>query len=380
MPHTAITYLDNSATTPVCREAADKALYMMTDCFGNPSSLHSLGYEAELEIASARKTIASLLGTKPACITFTSGGTEGNNLAILGGAAAKQRAGRHIVTTAVEHASVAQACSELERQGYAVTRITPDKDGMITAAMVADACRPDTVLVSVMMVNNETGARFPIEQMVPAVRRAAPAALFHCDAVQSFGKLPIHLTRLEADMLTISAHKIHGPKGCGALYVRQGVRLLPRVFGGSQERGLRPGTEAAPLIAAFGAAAAVNPPPQALDAHYRALDERLRQGLAALDGVVLHLPAQRVPYILNLSLPGIRSETMLHFLSQRGIFVSSGSACSKGARSPVLTAMGIPDREIDSALRISFSRQNTAEDVDRLLAGLQAAAASLART
>lgn len=379
MPYHNIAYLDNSSTTPVCREAADKALYMMTDCFGNPSSLHSLGYEAELELTAARKSIAALLGARPDCITFTSGGTEANNLAVLGGAAARQRAGKHIVTTAVEHASVLKSCRELERQGYEITFISPDETGMITASMVEDACRPDTALVSVMMVNNETGARFPLEQIIPTVRRCAPSALFHCDAVQAFGKLPINLSRLDVDMLTVSSHKIHGPKGCGALYVKKGVRLLPRVFGGGQEKGLRPGTEPVPLIAAFGAAAAAVPNLQEQTAHFEALDERLRKGLADMEDVILHLPAQRVPYILNLSLPDRRSETMLHFLSERGVFVSSGSACSKGAQSPVLIAMGLPRRETDSALRVSLSRQNTEEDIDRLLAALREASVSLAR-
>ena len=379
MPHQTIAYLDNSATTPVCREAADKALHMMTACFGNPSSLHSLGYEAEQEMAAARREVAARMGARPDSLLFTSGGTEANNLAVLGAAFAKQRMGRHIVTTAVEHASVLHACRELERQGFAVTYLTPDAAGTITPAMVAAACRKDTVLVSIMMVNNETGARFPIEQILPAVRRAAPAALFHCDAVQAFGKLPINLSRLDADLLTVSAHKIHGPKGCGALYVKKGVRLLPRAYGGGQEKGLRPGTEAVPLITAFGAAAAALPPCGEQEAHFRLLDERLREGLTAMEGVVLHLPAERVPYILNLSVPGIRSETMLHFLSARGVYVSSGSACSKGAQSPVLAAMGLPAREIDSALRISLSHTNSIEDVDRFLSGLREAYASLAR-
>ena len=255
-----IAYLDNSATTRVCPQAAEKALQMMTACYGNPSSLHSLGAAAERELNAARQKVARLLGCRPQEVIFTSGGTESNNLAVLGAAQAKIRAGRHIVTTAVEHASVAAACSELERQGWEVTRLVPDPGAALTAQQVAAACRPDTVLVSVMMVNNETGARFPVDRIVPAVRRAAPGALIHCDAVQAAGKLPLNAARLGLDLMTVSAHKIHGPKGSGALYIRKGARILPRSFGGGQENGLRPGTEALPLHAAFGAAAEALPP------------------------------------------------------------------------------------------------------------------------
>ena len=373
-------YLDNSATTMVCREAAEKAAYMMTACYGNPSSLHTAGFAAEREMEAARKTVAGLLGVRPDTIVFTSGGTEANNLALLGGAAARLRAGRHVVSTAVEHPSVAQALGELERQGFEVERLRPDGTGMITAGQVAAACREDTVLVSVMLVNNETGARFPLEEIVPCVRRRSPRALVHCDAVQAAGKLPLRASDLDVDLMSVSAHKLHGPKGCGALYIKKGVRLLPRVFGGGQERGLRSGTEATPLIAAFGSAVAALPPFEEQQAHYDRLLGRLTQGLAVMKDVRLHRPAAAVPYIVSLSVPGIRSETMLHFLAQRGVYVSSGSACSKGKKSEVLTAMGLPAGEIDSALRVSLSRYNTGEDIDRLLDGLREAAARLVRS
>ena len=374
-----MTYLDNSATTPVCREAAEKALEMMTACFGNPSSLHTLGIQAERELEAARAAVASLIGAPPETVVFTSGGTEANNLAVLGGAAARARQGKHAVTTAVEHPSVAAAFDVLENRGYAVERLHPDGQGRITADDVAAACRPDTVLVSIMLVNNETGARFPIEEIVPAVRRAAPGALIHCDAVQAAGKIPLHVLRMGVDLLSVSGHKIHAPKGVGALYIRKGARVLSRAVGGGQEKGRRAGTEAMPAIAAFGAAAAALPAPPDQAAHFCGLRERLLSGLQGRDDVVLHLPADGVPYIVNLSVPGVRSETMLHYLAQRQVYVSSGSACSKGKKSPVLTALGLPAAEIDSALRISFSHTNGEGDVDRFLRALDDGIAALKR-
>lgn len=373
-------YLDNSATTAVCPEAAQKAVELMTRCYGNPSSLHTMGIEAEKELTLARREVARLLGAEPEEIFFTSGGTEGNNLAILGGAAAKSRMGRHAVTTAVEHSSVAAAFDQLEKEGWEVTRLIPDSHGTLTASTVAAACREDTALVSVMAVNNETGARFPIEEMVPAVRRAAPQALIHTDAVQAAGKLLLKADRWGLDLLTASAHKLHGPKGCGALYVRKGVRLLPRMLGGGQEKGLRSGTEPMPAIAAFGAAAAAVPDFGEQETHYQGLRSRLLDRLRAMeDQVVFHLPEEGVPYIVNLSVPRLKSETLLHFLAERGVYVSSGSACSKGKKSPVLAALGLAPAEIDSALRISFSRYTVPEDVDQLADALQAAAGSLIR-
>lgn len=374
-----VAYLDNSATTQVCPEAAKKALEIMTECYGNPSSLHSMGTAAEKELNLARGRIADLLGCRSEEITFTSGGTEANNLAVFGSAMSRRRSGRHIITSAVEHASVAAACRELEQQGFEITRLVPDKEGRITPEQVAGACREDTIFVSMMMVNNETGAHFPIEQIVPAVRRSAPGALIHCDAVQAAGRLPIHAARLDVDLMTVSSHKIHGPKGCGALYIKKGIRILPRTFGGLQERGLRPGTEAMPLIAAFGAAASVVPP---LDEQYRlysSLRRQLLDGLAKRGDIVVNSPDDAVPYIINLSVPGIRSETMLHFLAERQVFVSSGSACSKGHKSPVLTALCLPNAVIDSALRVSFSHTNTSEDVEQFLTALNEAADTLIR-
>ncbi len=372
-------YLDNSATTRVCREAAQKAMQVMTEIYGNPSSLHSMGFRAEQEMTAAREAVGKLIGAPPERLFFTSGGTEANNLAILGWADAHPHGGRHVVTTAVEHSSVAAACDALEKRGYAVTRLVPAADGTITAAQIAAACREDTGLVAVMLVNNETGARFPLETAIPAIRRCAPQVHIHCDAVQAAGKISVQAARWGVDSLAASAHKIHGPKGCGVLYLCKDARLLPRQLGGKQESGLRGGTEAVPLIAAFGVAAARVPAfPQQL-MRYDALRQRLLDRLAALDGVVLHLPQGGVPYIIHLSVPGLRSETMLHFLAARDVFVSSGSACAKGAKSPVLTAMGLPAAEIDSALRVSFGQENTEDDIDRFVEALGEAMTTLAR-
>lgn len=376
MPHT---YLDNSATTRVCAAAADKAYQMMTETYGNPSSLHSLGFRAEQELTAARKAVAELMGAQPEQIWFTSGGTEANNIAIFGGVAAHAHDGHHIVTTAVEHASVSAAIDQLEKQGYQVTRLIPDDSGFVDAPTIAAACRPDTVLVAVMLVNNETGARFPLNDAVTGIRQMAPRAHIHCDAVQAAGKIPLYAERWNIDSMSISAHKLHGPKGVGALYVRRGARVLPRQFGGKQEGGFRPGTEAAPLIAAFGAAVGEIPPPHRQMEHYDRLRRRLLERLDGVEGIRFHLPRCGVPYIIHLSALGLKSETMLHYLAQKEVYVSSGSACSKGAKSPVLTALGLPAAEIDSALRVSLCRDNTEEDIDRFVEVLLEAMTTLAR-
>lgn len=372
-------YLDNSATTRVCTAAAEKAYHMMTETYGNPSSLHTLGFQAEQELTAARRQVADMVGAQPEQILFTSGGTEANNLAVFGAVAAHARDGKHIVTTAVEHSSVAAACDQLEQQGYEVTRLTPGDSGILTAQEIVAACRPDTVLVAVMMVNNETGARFAIETAIPGIRQVSPRAHVHCDAVQAAGKLPLYAERWGFDSVSVSAHKIHGPKGVGALYLRRGSRVIPRTYGGKQEGGIRPGTEPAPLIAAFGAAIGELPPPHRQMAHYDILRQHLLERLGDNPGVRFHIPASHVPYIIHLSVPGYKSETLLHFLAQKDIFVSSGSACAKGAKSPVLTALGLPAAEIDSALRVSLCRDNTIEDIDRFADGLLEAMTNLAR-
>ena len=372
-------YLDNSATTRVCEKSAEKVLELMTQCYGNPSSLHKKGLEAQREVAHARQAVAVSLGAQPREIIFTSGGTEANNLAVLGGAAAGRRRGKRIVTTAIEHPSVLEPMRQLEKEGFEVVFLTPDADGRVPEEAVLKAVTGDTILISVMAVNNELGSIQPIEVLKKAVKRAGAPALVHVDGVQAYGKLPLRPEKLGIDLLTVSGHKIHGPKGVGALYVSKNARILPRTFGGGQERELRPGTEAAPLIARLGAAAEELPDWRQAYSRMEKLRDYTLQKLSGLEGVEVNSPVEGLPYLLNFSALGIRSETMLHFLAQRGIYVSSGSACAKGKQSHVLKAAGLPDSRISSAIRVSFSRENTERDADALAEGVREGLACLAR-
>ena len=372
-------YLDNSATTRVCEKSAEKVLELMTQCYGNPSSLHKKGLEAQREVAHARQAVAVSLGAQPREIIFTSGGTEANNLAVLGGAAAGRRRGKRIVTTAIEHPSVLEPMRQLEKEGFEVVFLTPDTDGRVPEEAVLKAVTGDTILISVMAVNNEHGSIQPIEVLKKAVKRAGAPALVHVDGVQAYGKLPLRPEKLGIDLLTVSGHKIHGPKGVGALYVSKNARILPRTFGGGQERELRPGTEAAPLIAGLGAAVEELPDWRQAYSRMEKLRDYTLQKLSGLEGVEVNSPVEGLPYLLNFSALGIRSETMLHFLAQRGIYVSSGSACAKGKQSHVLKAAGLPDSRISSAIRVGFSRENTERDADALAEGVREGLACLAR-
>ena len=372
-------YLDNSATTRVCEKSAEKVLELMTQCYGNPSSLHKKGLEAQREVAHARQAVAVSLGAQPREIIFTSGGTEANNLAVLGGAAAGRRRGKRIVTTAIEHPSVLEPMRQLEKEGFEVVFLTPDADGRVPEEAVLKAVTGDTILISVMAVNNELGSIQPIEVLKKAVKRAGAPALVHVDGVQAYGKLPLRPEKLGIDLLTVSGHKINGPKGVGALYVSKNARILPRTFGGGQERELRPGTEAAPLIAGLGAAVEELPDWRQAYSRMEKLRDYTLQKLSGLEGVEVNSPVEGLPYLLNFSAVGIRSETMLHFLAQRGIYVSSGSACAKGKQSHVLKAAGLPDSRISSAIRVSFSRENTERDADALAEGVREGLACLAR-
>jgi len=372
-------YLDNSATTKVCEAAAKKAAYMMTECYGNPSSLHSIGFAAERELCAARAAVATLLKADPACVTFTSGGTEANNLAILGTAAAKKRRGNHVVTTAIEHPSVLEAFARLEAEGFEVTRVAPRKDGTIMPGDLLAACRADTILVSAMAVNNETGALFCWETVAAAIRRKSPLATLHCDAVQAAGKLALSFDKMGVDLCSVSGHKLHAPKGVGALFVKKGTRLLPpAALGGGQEKSLRSGTENMPAIAAFGEAVNTLPSPAAQAKRYEHLQSLLLTSLAEIDEVVVHSPAIAVPYITHLSLLGRKSETLVHALAENGVFVSGGSACAKGKKSHVLQAMNLPAAEIDSSLRISFSVETTKTDIAAFCDALRMARDTLA--
>lgn len=362
-------YLDNSATTRVSENAAQKAVELMRENFGNPSSLHSFGFEAEKELEAARCKIANLINAKENEIYFTSGGTEANNLAIMGGVEAMKRRGKKIVTTAIEHHSVMDTAKHLESMGFEVEFVYPrDKDGFDLADF-EKAIDENTILVSVMLTNNETGLKPPVSKIPALIKRKGAPALFHIDAVQGFGKENINVAALKCDLMSMSAHKIHGPKGVGAIYIRKGVRVIPRTFGGKQENSIRPGTEALPLIGAFGVAADEVKVSQSLE-KITALNTMLRQKLTEFDDIIINSPEDASPYILNFSALGIRSETMLHHLSTQGVFVSSGSACSKGGKSHVLSALKLSDDLADSAIRVSFSKESTEEDVDALLEAL----------
>lgn len=364
-------YLDNSATTPV-DEAVRAAMMQALECYGNPSSLHARGLEAERMVTAARKQLAKALGAKESEFCFTSGGTEANNTLILGAAMAKRRQGNRVVTTAIEHASVLESVKFLEEQGFECVCVPPERDGSIDPEQVLDAVNERTVLFSTMLVNNETGAVLPVGEMAKAAKRKVPGLVTHCDAVQAFGKLPVNVTALGVDMLTVTAHKIYGPKGIGAFYKSRQTRILPLLHGGEQQARLRPGTENTAGIAAFGEAVRLAEERRAADlAHAAKLNACLRELLAKLPSVEINSPENSLPYILNLSGNRARSEILLHFLEQRGIYVSSGSACAKGGGSHVLKAMGLSGRRRDTALRVSVGRQNTEEDCAEFVRALE---------
>ncbi len=372
-------YFDNSSTTKVCREAAEKVMETMTENYGNPSSLHTKGFRAEREMQTARESVASCLGAQPEEVFFTSGGTESNNIALFGAARARKRRGNRIVTTLIEHPSVLKTVKRLEQDGFEVVYLKPDSKGNVAPEQIAQAVTPQTILVSIMKVNNEVGSILPAEAAAEAIQRVKAPALLHVDAVQAFGKLPLRPQKMGVDLMSVSGHKVHGPKGVGALYVRRGVHLEPLTFGGGQEKDLRPGTESMPLIAGFGAAVRALPELSEELAAMRELNGCCRAGLAGIEGVAVNSPEGALPYILNFSVGGVRAETMLHFLSDRGIYVSSGSACSKGRESHVLRAMGLPREQIASALRLSFCRYNTKEEVATFISALKDGLAALTK-
>ena len=371
-------YLDNAATTRVCPEAAQAALDAMLNDYGNPSSTYTKGREAKKLLDRARKSVAGALGCESAELVFTSCGSESDNWALLSGADAMARRGRHVITSLAEHDAVRKSAEELERRGFEVTYLKPDHTGAILPETLRAALRPDTILVSLMLVNNETGAVTDIAAMSRVLKEAGSPALLHTDAVQGFMKLDFTPKSLGADLVSISGHKIHAPKGIGALYIRKGLRLRPYILGGAQEDGRRAGTEAVPQIAAFGEAARIAKAGLRQNAaHMAFLKARTAERLRA------EIPEVRVldtaaPHILSVALPGFRSEVLMNFLEAREIYVSRSSACKKGARSHVLEAIGMDPRLIDGALRIGFSRFNTEEDADCLCAALAEASKTLA--
>ena len=368
-----ISYFDNSATTKPCVEAVTAMTEALTEDWGNPSSLHNLGVNVHRKLETARRSVARALGAEPDRVFFTSGGTEADNWAVFSAARRLGKRGKHIITTRIEHHAILRPMQELEARGFDITYLAPEADGTVTLDALRAALRPDTILVSIMLVNNEVGSVMPIQNMAKLTHRLAPNALFHTDAVQGFLKLPFRASTLEADLISVSSHKIHGPKGAGALYIRKGLSLPPYLHGGGQENGYRSGTEAVPNILGFGVACEAALPTLRADlARENALKERLRAGLAAIEGVVLN-GAQAAPHIVSFAIPGVRSQGIINCLQDRGVYVSAGSACAKGHRSHVLEAMGVAPAVIDGSVRASLSRFTTEEEAEALVEAVKEA-------
>lgn len=365
-------YFDNSATTRCYREVADIVMKTMTEDFGNPSAMHTKGVEAELYVRKSADAISQLLKVTPKEILFTSGGTESDNLALFGAAEANKRSGNHIITTSVEHAAVGQPIERLEQMGYEVTILPVDERGVVKMDALEAALRPDTILVSTMYVNNEVGAVMPVEEIGKLVHEKSPKALYHVDAIQAFGKYRIYPKKLGIDLLAVSSHKIHGPKGVGFLYINEKAKVQPQILGGGQQNGMRSGTDNVPGIAGLGVAAEIiyTDFDKKVE-HLYQLKERLAQGLLEMQDVLVNGMELRegAPQILSASFMGIRSEVLLHTLEERQIYVSAGSACSSHKRkaSGTLSAMGMPSKQKESTLRFSFSEENTFEEVDYCL-------------
>lgn len=377
-------YLDYAATTPLADEVLAVFYDALRDQFGNPSSLHRLGMEAEAALRKARETVAQGLHCHPQEVVFTSGGTEANNLAIKGMAWERQGRGKHLVTSRVEHASVLEACRFLERQGFEVTYLPVDGQGLVSVDDVRQAVREDTILVSLQLVNNETGALQPVAQVGEWLKSLRRRPRFHVDAVQALGKVPLDFHRWGVDAASFSAHKLHGPKGVGFLYLRRGVPIEPLIHGGGQEGGLRSGTENLPGLMA--AAEAVRLATRDLEANMKKL-ARLRQSLIgglqeAIPDVVVNGPTdprQVAAHILSVAVPGLRAEVLLHALEERGVFVSTQSACSsrKQAGSHVLAAMGLPQPVRDGTLRLSLSPRQPEEEIATAVEAFKAAVEEL---
>ena len=361
-------YLDNSATTKPCAEAVAAMISALTDGWANPSALYEFGIDAARQLRSARHTVAAAMGAEPERVFFTSGGTEADNWAIYGTVKRMGKRGKHIITTAMEHHAVLNCMKDLEAQGFDVTYLQPDPLGNISAADLKAALRKDTILVSIMMVNNEVGSVMPIAQMAKLTHKLCPDAIFHTDAVQGFLKVPFSAKTLGADLISVSSHKIHGPKGAGALYISPRLKSFPALLqGGGQENDLRSGTEAVPAIAGFAAAAAAGAATFRQDiAREKALLDHLVQRLSALDGIVIS-GAHEAPHILSLSIPGVPTQNSINILQDADICVSAGSACAKGHRSHTLTAMNLRPEVMDGSFRVSLCKDSTQEELDKLI-------------
>lgn len=361
-------YLDNSATTKPCREAIDAMTAALTEGWANPSALYRFGIEAAHALRTARHKLASAMGAEPDRVFFTSGGTEADNWAIFGTVKRYGKRGRHIISTAIEHHAVLNCMKELEAQGYEVTYLQPDRDGRISPDALKAALRKDTILVSIMMVNNEVGSVMPIVQMAKLTHRICPDAIFHTDAVQGFLKIPFSAKTLGADLITVSSHKIHGPKGAGALYISPRLKSFPALLlGGGQESNLRSGTEGTPAILGFAAAASAGAATMKADiAKEIDLLHSLVEKLSTIDGIVLN-GCHEAPHILSVSVPGVPTQNSINVLQDAGICVSAGSACAKGHRSHTLTAMGLKPEVMDGSFRISLCRDTTDKELDILV-------------
>lgn len=365
-------YFDNSATTRCYEAVKDIVVKTMMEDFGNPSAMHRKGVQAENYVKRSAQTLARILKVNEKEILFTSGGTESNNLALIGTAMANKRSGSHIITTAVEHAAVGQPAAYLEEQGFEVTFLPADERGVVKLEALKAALRPDTILVSTMYVNNEVGAVMPVEEIGKLVHEKSPKALYHVDAIQGFGKYRIYPKKWGIDLLSVSGHKIHGPKGVGFLYISEKAKVQPLILGGGQQGGMRSGTDNVPGIAGLGVAAEmIYTDFEEKITHLYELKERMAHGLSSIEDVVLNgMPLKEgAPQILSVSFLGIRSEVLLHTLEDKGIYVSAGSACSSHKRkaSGTLTAMGLSASQKESTVRISFSEENTFEEVDYCL-------------
>ena len=366
-------YLDNSATTKPCKEAVEAMTAALTEDWANPSALYNFGIDAAKQLRISRNKVAAALGAEPDRVFFTSGGTEADNWAIFGTAKRFGKKNKHIITTAIEHPAVLNCMKELEAQGFEVTYLQPDPMGRITLDALKAALRKDTFFVSIMMVNNEVGSVMPIAQMAKLTHKLCPDAIFHTDAVQGFLKIPFAAKALGADLISISSHKVHGPKGAGALYISPKIRSFPALlFGGGQESTYRSGTEATPAIFAFAAACEAVSKSLAEDsAREKELLAKYAEKIEALDGVVIN-GAHEAPHILSLSIPGVPTQNSINILQDAGLCVSAGSACAKGHRSHTLTAMQLSPQVMDGSFRVSLSRDTTEDDMDALIAGIEA--------
>jgi len=369
-------YLDNSATTRPCESAVRKMNEAVLDTWGNPSSLHKMGFDASLLLSEARKEAAKALRCEEKEIYFSTGGTASNNTAIFGCLNKKSHAGKRIVSSAIEHPSVLRCLDRLENDGFEVIRLLPSEDGNISIDSISQAIDENTVLVSLMAVNNETGCILPFDKVKKVIRRKKSNALFHVDAVQAFGKMPVNAAF--ADMITASAHKIHSVKGAGLLYVSKSVKLKPYLLGGGQENSLFSGTQNVPAIAAFGKAIEECRDIETHAQHVRKLNLYLRERLSEFENVRINSPSDALEYILNISVLGVPSQVSVNALSERGVYVSAGSACSKGHRSDTLTSMNLDSERIDSAIRVSLSRYSSKEEIDLFISSLREISARVA--